>query len=92
MLLAQLQNYAGKLHAVIRRGWRSRFETIDYTKAKEDVLPFIKDPTLTALWSEDFFKQITNGLQARWRMRITRGSQNNFYLISFINAICYRVK
>ncbi|WP_425755998.1 hypothetical protein ACPW7J_01125 [Ihubacter sp. rT4E-8] len=65
MLLAQLQNYAGKLHAVIRRGWRSRFETIDYTKAKEDVLPFIKDPTLTALWSEDFFKQITNGLQAR---------------------------
>ncbi len=109
--------FAGKLHAVICRGWRnrvkgrdlydyvfylarntkvnlphlrerlidsgytpsnapctlddvkamlcSRFETIDYTKAKEDVLPFIKDPTLTTLWSEDFFKQITNGLQAR---------------------------
>ena len=42
-----------------------RFENIDYAHAREDVLPFIKDPSLTALWSGDFFKQITSRLQDR---------------------------
>lgn len=35
----------------------------DYEQAKEDVLPFIKDPSKLDLWSADFFKQITQSLQ-----------------------------
>ena len=41
----------------------ARFETIDYTQAKEDVSPFIKDKAALDLWSADFFKQITEGLK-----------------------------
>ena len=41
----------------------SRFDTIDYAQAKEDVLPFIKDTASLDLWSADFFKQITDGLR-----------------------------
>ncbi|MCR5806830.1 MAG: nucleotidyl transferase AbiEii/AbiGii toxin family protein [Oscillospiraceae bacterium] len=41
----------------------SRFDTIDYAQAKEDVLPFIKDTASLDLWSADFFKQITEGLR-----------------------------
>lgn len=40
----------------------TRFETIDYEQAKEDVLPFIRDHSSLNLWSADFFKQITNGI------------------------------
>ena len=38
----------------------ARFDTIDYTQAKEDVRPFIKDNAALDLWGADFFKQITN--------------------------------
>ena len=41
----------------------SRFDTIDYAQAKEDVLPFIKDTASLDLWSADFFKQITDRLK-----------------------------
>ena len=41
----------------------SRFDSIDYAQAKEDVLPFIKDTASLDLWSADFFKQITDGLR-----------------------------
>ena len=41
----------------------SRFETIDYAQAKEDVRPFIKDTASLDLWNADFFQQITNGLK-----------------------------
>lgn len=41
---------------------RSRFSTIDYEQAKQDVLPFIKDPNKLAVWSRDFFDQITENL------------------------------
>ncbi|MCF7793898.1 MAG: nucleotidyl transferase AbiEii/AbiGii toxin family protein [Candidatus Cloacimonetes bacterium] len=104
--------FAGKVHAVLCRGWRSRvkgrdfydyiwylsknveldihhlsyrmkqsghletdeeltetklrnkltekFSKIDFDQAKNDVLPFVKDPRKLELWSEDFFKNITN--------------------------------
>ena len=41
---------------------RARFATIDYEQAKQDVLPFIKDPNKLAVWSRDFFDQITENL------------------------------
>ena len=40
----------------------ARFATIDYDQAKQDVLPFIKDPNKLAVWSQDFFDQITENL------------------------------
>lgn len=39
-----------------------RFDSIDFTQAKEDVGPFIRDITSLDIWSSDFFKQITDGL------------------------------
>lgn len=39
-----------------------RFETINYKQAREDVIPFVKDPYKMDLWSADFFKQITENL------------------------------
>lgn len=36
-----------------------RFDTIDYAQAKQDVLPFVKDPAVPEMWNADFFKQIT---------------------------------
>ena len=41
---------------------RARFATIDYDQAKQDVLPFIKNPNKLAVWSQDFFDQITEKL------------------------------
>ena len=41
---------------------RARFASIDYAQAKQDVLPFIKDPSKLTVWSEDFFHQITDNL------------------------------
>lgn len=40
-----------------------KFETIDYTDAKEDVIPFIKDVHSLDLWNKDFFVSITNDMQ-----------------------------
>ena len=41
----------------------ARFDEIDYSQAKEDVRPFIKDSASLDLWSADFFKQITDVLR-----------------------------
>jgi predicted nucleotidyltransferase component of viral defense system len=41
----------------------SRFNTINFAQAKEDVRPFIKDTGSLNLWSADFFKQITDNLK-----------------------------
>jgi predicted nucleotidyltransferase component of viral defense system len=41
----------------------SRFDMIDFTQAKEDVRPFIRDTSSLDLWCADFFKQITEGLK-----------------------------
>ena len=43
----------------------NRFEAIDFSQAKKDVMPFIKDPQSLEVWSSDFFKQITCDLKAR---------------------------
>lgn len=102
--------FAGKIHAVICRGWKSRvkgrdlydyvfylskgtkvnfkhlqarlsqtdtyvnnlddvknllierFGTINFSQAKEDVMPFIKNPSLIEAWSFEFFAQTTDFL------------------------------
>lgn len=36
-----------------------KFETTDFTQAKKDVLPFIKDQRALDIWSADFFKSLT---------------------------------
>lgn len=41
----------------------SRFYTMDFEQAKEDVRPFIKDTVSLDFWSADFFKQITANLK-----------------------------
>ena len=40
-----------------------KFNEIDYTEAKEDVLPFIKDIDSLNLWNKDFFISITKNLK-----------------------------
>lgn len=39
-----------------------RFQMIDYEQAKSDVEPFVHDTQSLALWSTDFFTQITHNL------------------------------
>ena len=41
-----------------------RFDTIDYEKAKKDVLPFVKDASKLDLWNKDFFTEITKGIHS----------------------------
>ena len=41
-----------------------RFENLDIEQAKQDVLPFVKDKSKLDLWSEEFFKAITQNLKA----------------------------
>ncbi len=39
-----------------------KFDSIDYTQAKKDVEPFVRDSSMLDLWGADFFKQITQSL------------------------------
>ena len=39
-----------------------RFESIDYSQAKSDVLPFIQNPASLDMWSKEFFLSITKQL------------------------------
>jgi len=109
--------FAGKLHAVLCRGWKSRikgrdlydyvfymtqktpfnikhlqarleqtgqldgksdlkldqvkemledrFDKIDILQAKEDILPFIKNPSTLDVWSVEFFKSITQDIKCK---------------------------
>lgn len=41
-----------------------RFEQIDYTQAKSDVMPFIRTPASLDIWSYEFFRAITEKLTA----------------------------
>lgn len=43
----------------------NRFDTIDFTQAKQDIEPFIHDISVLNVWSADFFRQITEGLTVR---------------------------
>ena len=40
----------------------SRFDSIDFENAKNDVRPFIRDTDSLNIWNADFFKQITSNL------------------------------
>ncbi|MEI7883804.1 MAG: nucleotidyl transferase AbiEii/AbiGii toxin family protein [Clostridia bacterium] len=40
-----------------------RFANIDYTQAKQDVIPFIKNLSVLDIWNADFFCRITEGLK-----------------------------
>ena len=54
--------FAGKIHAVICRGWQSRFDSIDFLQARKDVEPF-RNTSVLDIWSSEFFKQIMEGLK-----------------------------
>ena len=43
----------------IRTMLSERFETIDFSQAKQDVEPFIRDTSVLDIWSAAFFQQIT---------------------------------
>ena len=47
---------------VLKKLLIAKFSVIDYKEAKEDVLPFIKDPQSLNLWNQDFFCEITEDL------------------------------
>lgn len=48
----------------VRKMLRVRFDSIDYSQAKQDVTPFIKNPKALDVWSADFFCKITEDLDA----------------------------
>lgn len=47
---------------VLKEMLNKKFEEINYTDAKEDVITFIEDKDSLGLWSEEFFKEITRNL------------------------------
>lgn len=49
----------------IRKMLIERFNEIDFEQAKEDVIPFIKDPSVLDIWSKEFFIAITDQLLNR---------------------------
>lgn len=49
--------------ADIKRMLIDRFNDIDFQQAKDDVIPFIKNPDVLELWSKDFFIAITDDLK-----------------------------
>ena len=49
----------------VKRMLNNKFNSIDYKQAKEDVIPFIQDPSKIDFWSSDFFQQITANLTAK---------------------------
>lgn len=49
----------------LKRMLCERFDSIDYEQAKEDVEPFIRNSDTLSIWSADFFKQITMGLEEK---------------------------
>ena len=55
----------GKTLDEIKGILRRRFDAIDFDQAREDVLPFIKNPSAMDVWSRDFFVAITEGLTAQ---------------------------
>lgn len=42
---------------------KEKIKKIDFDQAKEDVLPFLKNPESVALWSNNFFNQITEQIK-----------------------------
>lgn len=50
---------------ILKTMLNQRFENIDFTQAKQDVLPFISDKSKLELWGTEFFKDITQNLRCR---------------------------
>jgi len=48
----------------VREMFRKRFADIDFAQAKQDALPFIKNPGALDVWNTEFFCQITESLKA----------------------------
>ncbi len=48
----------------LKEALSERFASIDYTGAKTDVLPFIKNPASLDVWSGDFFTRIAQNITA----------------------------
>ena len=48
----------------IKEALCDRFASIDYSNAKRDVLPFIRNSASVDVWSEDFFTRITRNITA----------------------------
>lgn len=46
----------------IRKMLIERFNEIDFEQAKEDIIPFIKNPSVLDIWSKEFFIAITDQL------------------------------
>lgn len=46
----------------IKRMLSERFDSIDFSQAKQDVEPFIHDTSSLNIWNADFFRQITDSL------------------------------
>jgi hypothetical protein len=46
-------------HAEVIELLLNKFRAIDYSKVKNDIFPFIKEPERVQIWSEDFFASIT---------------------------------
>lgn len=42
---------------------RRQIEEVDFEKAKQDVLPFLKDPDSVRIWSRSFFKEIIKNIK-----------------------------
>ncbi len=42
---------------------KNKIETIDFSSAKKEVLPFLKNPDSVQIWSADFFKEIIQGIK-----------------------------
>lgn len=48
---------------VIREMLNTKIDQLDIESAKQDVLPFIKDPDAVKIWSRDFFHDIVNNIK-----------------------------
>ncbi len=48
---------------ILKELLKNKFKEIDFKEAKEDVIPFIKDPNNLELWNSDFFINITEQLK-----------------------------
>ena len=49
---------------IIKEALCDRFASIDYSNAKQDVLPFIRNSASVDVWSEDFFTRIAQDITA----------------------------
>jgi predicted nucleotidyltransferase component of viral defense system len=49
--------------AQLKEALLRRFHSVDFSRAKDDVLPFIKDARELDVWSEEFFSRITERLE-----------------------------